>query len=214
MSVTVARTSLLRTRTSRWGMTALLVAGLATMTAGQAMAAGHGPAGHDPIARHQTAAPAQRVVPSQRVTPERIAPPQPLGWPWGDALHGQLTIQTRDAGVSTVTLQRGTVTGVDATSVTVLSTDAFSCTWIVDASTRVLRGPRDATTLPVVGDEVGVWGSGPVAAPTAGSIVVRHRPAPRPSASPTPSGTADPTPSSTPSSSPSGTPSSTPSATA
>src|SRR4051812_34841826 len=51
------------------------------------------------------------------------------------AEHGDLTVRTKD-GFETVTLDRGTVTAVSATSITVQRPDGQSVTEAIDASTR------------------------------------------------------------------------------
>ena len=50
--------------------------------------------------------------------------------------HGQLTLQTR-TGDRTVDLQRGVVSAVSPTSISVTSPDKFSGTYTVDSSTKV-----------------------------------------------------------------------------
>jgi len=54
----------------------------------------------------------------------------------GRALHGEFTVSTKN-GVKTFDAQNGQVTAVSATSMTVRSSDGFSLTWTLDASTRV-----------------------------------------------------------------------------
>jgi hypothetical protein len=50
-------------------------------------------------------------------------------------LHGQVTIQKPGGGYETLDVQRGTVTAVSATSLTVKSTDGYTTTYAV-TSTR------------------------------------------------------------------------------
>jgi hypothetical protein len=75
----------------------------------------------------------------------------------GRMLHGELTVQTKD-GVQTFLVQRGTVTAVGSGSVTVRSSDGFTRTWKVDASTKF--GKAGATSIGAnnKGDLVGVVG--------------------------------------------------------
>ena len=94
------------------------------------------------------------------------------------ALHGEFVVQTKD-GLKTVVLQKGSVTALSATSVTVKSTDGYTVTWTINDQTRVRKdkaaaaatdlksglvvrvvGPKDgsATTarVIVIGDLAGI----------------------------------------------------------
>ena len=84
-------------------------------------------------------------------------------------LHGRLTVRTA-TGTATVDLQRGTITAASATSLSVRSSDGFTATYAVDASTTVRRDrrPVPATSL-AVGDVVFVRARGSHA------VVVRAR---------------------------------------
>ena len=62
------------------------------------------------------------------------------------ALHGEVTLGGKKHQV--VDFQRGTVTAVSASSITVRSTDDFSATYVVDAKTKV----RHAKEKAVIGD--------------------------------------------------------------
>ena len=67
-------------------------------------------------------------------------------------LHGELTIAGAD-GPTTVNLQRGKVTASSATSLTVRSTDGFTTTYAVGASTTVRRDRQSVTADKIaVGD--------------------------------------------------------------
>ncbi len=57
--------------------------------------------------------------------------------------HGELTVHTK-AGDKVVDVQRGTVTAVDATSVTVKSLDGFSASYTLDPTTKVHKDKKAA----------------------------------------------------------------------
>jgi hypothetical protein len=57
--------------------------------------------------------------------------------------HGELTVHTK-AGDKVVDVQRGTVTAVDATSVTVKSVDGFSASYTLDPTTKVHKDKKAA----------------------------------------------------------------------
>jgi len=117
----------------------------------------------------------------------------PDWWPWRGVLHGRLTVRTR-TGAATLSVQRGVVTAVDATSVTVLSTDGFSTTWTFDPGVKVrTKGRRGTVSDLRVGARIGLVGSGDETAPTATHVVVPKRPKGPPPAPPTPAPAADPT---------------------
>ena len=63
--------------------------------------------------------------------------------------HGELTVHTK-TGDKVVDVQRGTVTAVDATSVTVKSTDGFSATYTLDTTTKVHKDKKAAGVGDVV----------------------------------------------------------------
>ena len=58
--------------------------------------------------------------------------------------HGELTVHTK-TGDKVVDVQRGVVTAVNATSVTVKSTDGFSATYALDSTTKVHKDKKAAT---------------------------------------------------------------------
>jgi hypothetical protein len=55
----------------------------------------------------------------------------------GGVIHGQVTEPKSGGGYQTVDVQRGTVTAVSSSSVTVKSADGYSATYIVSSSTEV-----------------------------------------------------------------------------
>jgi hypothetical protein len=60
-----------------------------------------------------------------------------LGIGLGSVLHGQVTIRKAGGGYETVDVQRGTVTAVGSSSLTVKSADGYSATYAVSSSTNV-----------------------------------------------------------------------------
>jgi hypothetical protein len=56
---------------------------------------------------------------------------------FGGAIHGQLTQPKPGGGYQTVDVQRGTVTDVSSTSITVKSPDGYTATYAVISSTEV-----------------------------------------------------------------------------
>ena len=76
-----------------------------------------------------------------------------------NTLHGELTVQGKK-GVRTVLVQRGTVTAVTATTVSVKSSDGFALTWTLGDKLRVVqdRTAVDAAAVKA-GAQVGVAGA-------------------------------------------------------
>jgi hypothetical protein len=98
------------------------------------------------------------------------------------ALHGEFVVQTKD-GVKTLVVQRGTVTAITDTSITVKSADGFTLTWTFGDKLRVVE--RRTTVQPkdvAVGTEVGVSGAKEGDQPVARFIVI---PVKKPVATPT-----------------------------
>ncbi|MBX6357739.1 MAG: hypothetical protein IRZ05_18025 [Micromonosporaceae bacterium] len=92
-----------------------------------------------------------------------------------NALHGEVVVQTKD-GTKTVVVQRGQVTAIDDTTMTVKSTDGFTQTWRFGDPIRVVEHrntvqPKDIT----VGTQVGVAGAKDDGTSTAKLIVVPTR---------------------------------------
>lgn len=73
------------------------------------------------------------------------------------ALHGEVTLGGKQHEV--VDFQRGTVSAVSATSITVQSKDGYSATYVVDARTKVRQAKQQAAIADVkTGDKVRVVG--------------------------------------------------------
>jgi len=53
------------------------------------------------------------------------------------ALHGEFVVQTQDGGTQTERLQSGSVTAVDAGSLSVTSTDGFAATYVIGSDVDV-----------------------------------------------------------------------------
>jgi hypothetical protein len=88
------------------------------------------------------------------------------------ALHGEAVVQTDD-GTKTVDVQRGTVTAVDATSMTVKSADGFTLTWTFGDGIKVVKDRAQASTSALtVGTTVGVAGERTGNTTTAALVVI------------------------------------------
>jgi hypothetical protein len=90
-------------------------------------------------------------------------------------LHGEVVVQT-DGGTRTVLAQRGEVTDISDTAVTVTSTDGFVQTWTYGEALRVVESrttiePQQLST----GAEVGVAGHDQDGTPIANLIVIPAR---------------------------------------
>ena len=77
-----------------------------------------------------------------------------------NTLHGEYTIQTKKQGTQTIVVQRGEVTAVTATQVTVKSTDGFTLTWTVSDQVKVVQDKKavDRTALKS-GEQIGLAGT-------------------------------------------------------
>ncbi len=89
---------------------------------------------------------------------------------FGDAIHGQLTEPKSGGGYQTVDVQRGTVTAVSSTSITVKSADGYSATYAVATSTEVNAQAAGIGTVKV-GDSVELVATVSNGTATASSIV-------------------------------------------
>lgn len=95
-------------------------------------------------------------------------------FPFRHVLHAEGVVQT-DEGTKTVVVQRGEVTAITSTSMTVRSTDGFTLQWTLAGDLRVVerRGQVQPSAV-AVGAQVGVAGAKDGAAPAARLIVIRH----------------------------------------
>jgi hypothetical protein len=76
-----------------------------------------------------------------------------------NTLHGEVTVQGKD-GVKTVVVQRGTITAVTSTGVSVKSTDGFALTWTFGDKLRVLQDKKTIQPGALkTGAEIGVAGA-------------------------------------------------------
>jgi len=95
----------------------------------------------------------------------------------GHVEHGQVTVQTKK-GDQTLDVQRGTVTAINSTTMTVKSTDGFSWTWNVSGQMTVIQHRTSITPSAITtGETVGVAGTQSGSTPTAKLIVVPNKPA-------------------------------------
>jgi len=76
-----------------------------------------------------------------------------------NTLHGEVAIQTRNDGVRTIVVQRGSVTAVTSTGISVKSTDGFALTWTFDDKLRVVQDKKKVDTSALrTGQEIGIAG--------------------------------------------------------
>lgn len=75
----------------------------------------------------------------------------------GPGIHGEYVVPKAGGGYQTVTTQRGEVTAVSTTSITVRSEDGYSATYVVTADTLV-NAARDGISTIKTGDTVHVAG--------------------------------------------------------
>ena len=90
----------------------------------------------------------------------------------GNVEHGEIVVRTKD-GDKTIEVQRGKITEISATSMTVQSLDGFSETWTFGQPIHVIE--HRTTVQPsnlTVGDEVGVAGTKSGSTDTAKLIVI------------------------------------------
>ncbi len=59
-------------------------------------------------------------------------------------LHGEFVVKGKDGKYETLASQRGSVTAVSATSITLRSADGFTATYAVDGSTRIRKEGKKA----------------------------------------------------------------------
>jgi hypothetical protein len=85
---------------------------------------------------------------TQQNAPQTDKGPGPRGGKFGDALHGEFVTAKDGGGYETIATQKGEVTAVSATSITVKSADGYSRTYTVNADTKVNNSGKiaDITT--------------------------------------------------------------------
>jgi hypothetical protein len=135
-------------RWRRWAAAALVV-GLGVGGAGAAIAAS-GPSTPSPTSPSAPSEPSERRLGGLRLGGHGIP-----GKGWFGALHGEFVVPRSGGGYETVAVQRGEVTGVSTTEITVRSEDGFSKTYAVTADTAV-NGGRDGIGSVARGEQVHV----------------------------------------------------------
>lgn len=90
-----------------------------------------------------------------------------------NTLHGEVTVQGKN-GARTIVVQRGAVTALTATGVTVKSTDGYTLTWTFGDKVRVVEDKKAvaASTLKT-GEQIGVAGAKDGSATDARLIAVK-----------------------------------------
>lgn len=86
------------------------------------------------------------VAGAQTTTPDPVVPPTATDKPMmergghglgGRGIHGEFTVANADGAYRRIATQKGEVTSVSATSITVKSVDGFARTYVVDADTKI-----------------------------------------------------------------------------
>jgi len=88
----------------------------------------------------------------------------------GGAIHGQATVPKSGGGYQTIDVQRGTVTAVSSSSITVKSADGYSATYDVTSSTEVNAQAAGISTVKT-GDTVALTATVSGKTATAASII-------------------------------------------
>jgi len=90
-----------------------------------------------------------------------------------NTLHGEVTVQGKD-GAKTIVVQRGSITAVSGTGLTVKSTDGYTLTWTLAAKATVVQDKKKAGTSALkTGEQVGVAGTKDGAADNARLIAIK-----------------------------------------
>lgn len=132
------------TRVAGWAAAGVLVAGVAG--AGIAHAADPTPtATPSPGASAAPGGPAGSGGPAAGRGHRARGPAARPGLLGRRLMHGEVVVAGQDGTPTTVDVQRGTVTAVSASSITVRSGDGFTATYRISATTRVRFGTRGAT---------------------------------------------------------------------
>jgi hypothetical protein len=122
---------------NRWRAAGTVAAVAATTVAGGVAWASTGDSTPAPSTGTQQNAPQQNQGPGQRG-----------GGMFGDALHGEFVTAKDGGGYETIATQKGEVTAVSASSITVKSADGYTKTYTVNSDTKVNRDGKiaDITT--------------------------------------------------------------------
>jgi hypothetical protein len=76
-----------------------------------------------------------------------------------NTLHGEVTVQGKD-GTKTILVQRGSITAVSGSSLTVKSTDGFTLTWKLADKARIVQDKKKVEVSALkTGEQVGVAGT-------------------------------------------------------
>jgi hypothetical protein len=76
-----------------------------------------------------------------------------------NTLHGEVTVNGKN-GVQTIVVQRGTVTAVTSTTVSVKSTDGFTATWTYGPDLKLVQDKKKVETGALkTGEAIGVAGT-------------------------------------------------------
>jgi len=76
-----------------------------------------------------------------------------------NTLHGEVTVQAKD-GAKTIVVQRGSVTAVSGSSLTVKSTDGYTLTWTLADKTTVVQAKKKVGSSALkTGEQIGVAGT-------------------------------------------------------
>jgi len=104
--------------------------------------------------------PAAAPGPSSSAAPDHAGKRRPLRVELRkNVLHGETVVQTKN-GVQTIEVQRGAVTAVTATTVTVKSTDGFTETWTFGPKFTVVHDKAKVATTDIKqGAQIGIAGT-------------------------------------------------------
>jgi hypothetical protein len=95
----------------------------------------------------------------------------------GKVEHGQVTVETKN-GDQTIDVQRGTITDINSTTMTVKCTDGFTLTWTISGPLKVIEDRTQIQPSDVkVGELVGVAGLQDGANAIAKLVVIPNKPA-------------------------------------
>ncbi|HEX5496519.1 MAG TPA: hypothetical protein VFX70_18305 [Mycobacteriales bacterium] len=93
----------------------------------------------------------------------------------GRLMHGEVVVRGKDGQPATVDVQRGKVTAVSASSISVRSDDGFTATYSVTSTTRVRINEKGATSAQISdGDTAVVTAHKSGGTSTAQAVIVRQ----------------------------------------